>query len=61
MTQKTTAFSMHPLARAALAVLAGMAAPGLALAQLAFSQQPPTATTTAGSLPNIIVAVDQTG
>jgi len=69
MSKKTAPFRMHPAARAAraLAVLAAVAAPGWALAQLKFSESPPTdstggrittTTTTGNAKPNIIVTID---
>jgi len=54
------AFRMSRVAQAAraLAVLAGMAGPGWALAQMSFPTAPPLATSSAGALPNIILAID---
>ena len=64
MSKKATAFRMSPIAQAAcaLVVLAGgMASPGLAVAGLTFTQQPPLDSSALGGLPNIIIAIDQTG
>ena len=44
-----------------LIVLAGMAAPGLALAQLGFSTSPPMNSSAGGVRPNIILAIDNSG
>ena len=72
MNHKPASFRIHPTAHAAraLVMLAGLAGPGLALAQLEFSKSPPrniagsvsTSTSVSGGvLPNVIVAVDGTG
>ncbi|MDR2220774.1 MAG: hypothetical protein LBE24_09400 [Methylobacillus sp.] len=44
-----------------LFVLAGIAAPSLALAQVAFTQTPPMGSSSPGVMPNIIVSLDNTG
>jgi len=60
MSKKTATFRMRQIARAAraLAMLAGVAGPGLALAQLSFSQSPPISSSAPGVKPNIILAID---
>ena len=61
MSKKSATFRMNPITRA-LAVLASLAIPGLALAEgLDFSTEPPTNISSGGALPNVIVAVDGTG
>ena len=58
-----SAFRMNRVAQAAraLAALAAMASPGLALADMSFPSAPPMATSSAGVMPNVIIAVDGTG
>ncbi|MDR1968275.1 MAG: hypothetical protein LBQ32_06220, partial [Burkholderiaceae bacterium] len=53
---------MNRIARAvrALTLLAGIASPGLVLAQIAFPPSPPMSSSGGGALPNVIVSVDLT-
>jgi len=61
MSKKPSSFRINQitLAARALAVAAGLAAPGLALAQLGFSDAPPVGgTSTGGVMPNIVLTID---
>ena len=69
MSKKSAPFRLNPVTRAAraLAVLASLASPGLALADdpppagLEFSQSPPISSSTASVAPNIILSIDDSG
>jgi len=68
MSKKFAPFRLNPVTRAAraLIVLAGLASPGLALADdpppgLEFSQSPPMSSSTSGVVPNVILSIDDSG